>query len=190
MKRLPTLLLGVLLLACSDAGQVALPPSAALLSTDLTFLRFDPAAYAAAEKAGSFWAVRGQSRTLTLRYTDTGEPFLRFDVGPRALADQDSVFISVRVDEAGQFAFHFEPSGLRFSQEAPARLRIDYARAVRDVDGDGDLDLLDDLDLLTAGMWKRELPLLPWIKLPSIRLLDTTQQTNVYDFTSFGMAVD
>jgi hypothetical protein len=189
MKRLP-LLFALFLIACSDADQVALPPDAALLTSQLTFLRFDDAAFAAAEKSGSFWAVRGESRSLTLRYADSGESFLHFEVGPNTLVDRDSVQISVQVDESGQLTFHFEPSGLRFNSYAPAKLRIDFGRANRDIDADGDVDLIDTLQNLQAGIWKRELPILPWLKIPSVNLLGTAQQANVYDFTSFGMAVD
>jgi hypothetical protein len=190
MKRLPTVLFGLFLLACADVDEVALPPEAALLSSQLTFLRFDDAAFQAAEKSGRFWAVRGEARSLTLRYADTGEPFLHFDVGEHSLVDRDSVEISVQVDDSGQLTFHFEPSGLRFNDLAPARLRIDFERADRDINADGDVDLFDTLLALQAGIWKRELPILPWVKLPSLNLLGSVQQTNVYDFTSFGMAVD
>lgn len=190
MKRLPTVLCALLLAACSDIDRVALPPDAALLTSDLTFLRFDDAALAAAEKSGSFWAVPGESRSITLRYADTGEAFLQFEVGPNSLPGQDSVHISVQVDASGRLAFHFEPSGLRFNNFAPARLRIDFARAADDVDADGDVDLIDTVLRLQAGIWKRELPVLPWVKIPSLNLPGSVQQANVHDFTSFGMAVD
>ena len=190
MKRLPTVLCGLLLVACADAERVALPTDAALSTSSLTFLRFEADALAAAEKSGSFWAVPGQARSLVLRYADTGEAFLQFEVGPNSLVAGDSVQISVQVDATGQLTFHFEPSGLQFNNQAPARLHIDYGRADDDIDADGDVDLADTVLGLQAGIWKRELPVLPWIRIPSINLLGTVEQAKVYDFTSFGMAVD
>lgn len=190
MKKLTACMLALLLVSCSDADQVSLPTQAVLLTENLTFLRFSDAAYAAAEKSGQFWAVPGESRTLVLRYTDSGQEFMRFDVGPHSLQTADSVSISVQVDQYGEFTFHFSPSGLRFNPLAPARLKVNYSRANEDVDADGDVDSFDAVLLVTAGIWKRELPGLPWVSLPSVNLLRGVELTDVYDFTSFGMAVD
>jgi hypothetical protein len=176
--------------ACTELEQGPGPEQAGLLSSDLTFLRFSDDAFQAAEKQASFWAVRGQARSLVLRYSDTHEPFLEFHVGENSLIDGDSVQISVQVDAGGAVAFRFAPSGLRFNHSAPAILRIDHGRKQADIDADGDVDLADGLLAITAGIWKQDLPALPWLKLPTVNLLGTVAQTNVYDFTSFGMAVD
>ena len=190
MKAFRVAALAALLISCSDADQLAVPEQAALTADNLTFFRFSDAAFAAAEKSGSFWAVAGQTRTLVLRYTDNGAEFLRFEVGPGSLLRSDSVQITVQVDASGQLVFHFAPAGLQFSNSNPAILRIDYARANPDIDADGDVDLADRLLTIQAGIWQRELPLLPWIKIPSINLAETVEQAKVYHFTSFGMAVD
>lgn len=189
MRAFQAALIAALLISCAD-DQTAPVEQAAVVGTNLTFLRLDAAAYAAAEKSASFWAVRGQDRSVALHYTDTGEEFLRFEVGANSLQSDDSVQISVQIDDSGELAFHFEPSGLQFNRFSPAVLQIDRARANGDVDGDGDVDILDALLAKQASIWKRELPLLPWIKIPSITLIGTVQQAKVYDFTSFGMAVD
>ncbi len=180
-RRITAALVALLLISCSDTDQFA-PTQAGLLTNEPTFLRFSNDAHQAAEKSGSFWAVRGQARTLVLRYSDSGSEFMRFDVGANSLLDGDSVLISVQVDPNRELVFHFSPSGLRFNDAAPAVLTIDYSRA--------NLDLLDRLLSLQAGIWKRELPVLPWLRVPSLRLLGTVEQAKVYDFTSFGMAVD
>jgi hypothetical protein len=189
MKHIQTALLALLVAACAGDDQAA-PSATALLGGELTFLRFTGDGYQAAEKSGGFWAVPGQSRSLELRYTDTNQAFMRFEVGPNALVSADSVFITVAVDAAGQLAFHFEPSGLRFNHQAPAVLRIDRARSNPDIDGNGRVDLADTLLSLNVGVWKRELPMLPWLLIPSLNLLGTVTEARVYDFTSFGMAVD
>jgi hypothetical protein len=190
MKKLTACCLALLLISCSDADQVSLPRQAALSTDNLTFISFNDAAFAAAQKGGQFWAVPGESRTLTLRYADSEQEFMKFEVGPHSLQTTDSVLISVQLDANGVFAFHFSPSGLRFNPEAPARLKINYARASDDVDSDGDVDLLDALQFVNARIWKRELPGMPWLSLPTLQVVGKVEQADIYDFTSFGMAVD
>lgn len=187
-KRWSAVLFSLLIISCTDTDQFS-PPRASLLTSELTFLRFTNDAYQAAEKSASFWAVKGDSRMLVLRYSDTGQEFLKFQVGPNSLVDRDSVLISVAVDEAGRFTFHFSPSGLRFNPNAPALLALNHARTSDDVDGDGDVDLIDATRRLGVGVWKRELPVTPWLRIPSVSL-GSVERTDIYDFTSFGMAVD
>ena len=190
MRAFAVALLATLAISCADVDRVSLPPQAAVSTGELTFLRFSDDAYAAAEKGGSFWAAPGQDRSIALRYTDTGQEFMRFEVGATSLAGSDSVLITVRVNDAGNLVFHFEPSGLQFNTSAPALLRINHARANPDVDADGDVDLTDSVLETQATIWKQELPGLPWLKLPSINLTGDIEQAKVYDFTSFGMAID
>src|SRR5687768_14965328 len=112
MKR-SALAVVAILAACSDAG-VTPPVQSALLGTDLTFYRFDDAAFEQAQRQASVWAVKGESRALVLRYNDTNAEFLRFEVGAAALLERpdgtafvtgDSILISVDVDPAGRMAF-------------------------------------------------------------------------------------
>src|SRR5688572_23877413 len=62
MKRIVVALAATVAISCSDADQVSQPTQAALLTSNLTFVRFSDDAFAAAEKNGSFWAVPGESR--------------------------------------------------------------------------------------------------------------------------------
>jgi hypothetical protein len=190
MKYFVVALLATFFVSCSDADQVSLPTRAGVSTDNLTFVRFSADAFAAAEKSGSFWAVPGESRAVVLRYTDTGQEFMRFTVGAASLPGSDSVRISVEVDPAGVLTFHFQPSGLRFNGDAPAILHIDYSRSNPDVDADGGVDEIDAVLKLEAGIYKRELPGLPWIEIPSLNLSGDTKQASIYDFTGFGMAVD
>lgn len=180
----------LLMTSCSDIEQGPPPVQAGLLTSQLTFLSFRGDAYEAVEKSASFWAVPGETRTLMLRYTDTGRPFATFSVGANSLLTEDSVQISVRLDDSGKMILHFSPAGLQFNPYAPAILRIDHGRKNPDIDGNGYYDLIDVLLGLTATIWKQDLPLLPWLRVPSLNLLDTVEEARVYDFTSFGMAVD
>jgi hypothetical protein len=190
MKKLTACFMALLLISCSDADQVSLPTQAALSTDKLTFLRFSDAAYSAADKTASFWAVPGEARQIVLRYADDGAEFMRFEVGPNSLVTSDSVLISVAVDAQGAFTFHFSPSGLKFNPSAPARLLLDYTRVNADVDANGQANQYDAMLLARGQIWKRELPGLPWMGLPSLDLMDRTEAVDVLDFTSFGMAVD
>src|SRR5687768_2417925 len=109
---------------CSDSSvNEPIPPQHLLIGgslPSLSFVQFESNAYAAAEKSGSCWAVKGQDRQIILRYTDTGAEFLRFEVGAKSLHKRpdgstfqlgDSVLISVNVDASGRMSYAFEPSG-------------------------------------------------------------------------------
>jgi hypothetical protein len=151
-------------------------------------VQFTAGAYEAAEKSGSFWAVAGQARSLSLRYQDTGAEFMRFRVGANALDKQpdgsaflpgDSILIEVTVAEDGTMRFEFQPSGLQFNPYEPAELTVLLHRA--------DLDLLHKL---STSVWKREFPGLPWLKIPTIHLDTDEVESDVPHFTEFGMAVN
>ena len=198
MKRL--IIAAMAMVTASCAEDVAAPsPRALLLTGEPTFYRFDATAFAHAPREAGFWAVKGERRQLVLRYTDTNSEFMRFDVGGESLSrrpdgtviqDGDSVFISVRVDPAGDMIFRFSPSGLKFESSDPARLIVNYARSNPDINRNGSVGLDDVLAELTAAIWKQELPLLPWLKLPTLNLSGDIARTDVHDFTGFGMAVN
>lgn len=197
MNRFVIAALAILVTGCSE--RVTEPIQPALLGNDLTFYRFDNAAFDQAPRQASFWAVKGESRSLVLRYADTQAEFLRFEVGPESLSlrpdgtpiqQGDSVRISVDVDAEGLMVFRFSPSGLKFDRWSPAKLVIDRGRSNPDIDGNGWVGLGDTLLDLRAGVWKQELPLLPWLKVPSLNLFGNIARADVHDFTGFGMAVN
>ncbi|HUP90098.1 MAG TPA: hypothetical protein VM100_12125 [Longimicrobiales bacterium] len=176
MKYSP-LLTVLLISAC--AGDSTAPKQNAILGLgNPAFIGFTADAYTAAQKSGSFWAVAGQSRSLSLRYADTGEEFLRFTVGSHSLTG-DSVRIDVSVADDGSMRFHFEPSGLHFNPNDPAELRVDLGRA-----------RVGPLTSLFASIWRQDLPGLPWLKLPTIHLSGDNVESDVQHFTDFGMAVN
>ncbi|HEX6309976.1 MAG TPA: hypothetical protein VFZ69_17520 [Longimicrobiales bacterium] len=141
----------------------------------------------------SFWAVRGQGRTLVLRRAD-GSAALEFEVGPGSLvarpdgsvfAPNDSILISVRQRVAGGYVFDFEPSGVQFSTTAPALLRIRYDS---DLNGDGVIGLADALLESTLSIWMQAGPGLPWVPIPSVRLPGQVVEGEVTHFTGFALA--
>ena len=172
---------------------------AAYLSPELNFFRFTPEAYQQAQKSGSFWAVYGESRTLRLRYEDTGERFLEFEVDDHTLqawpdgrrfAEGDSVLISVLVSSDGRFAFTFSPSGLTFNPADPARLELRYSRTSPDIDADGDVDRDDDVLELRAAIWKQESLFAPWFRTPTFTYEEDEAEGRIFSFTAFSMAAN
>lgn len=164
--------------------------------SELVFARFDATSQAHAT-SGSFWAVKGQDRSLEMKYAD-GTRFLEFRVGPNALLLKpggqpffpgDSVLITVQADPQQRFIFTFEPSGLTFSPITPAELRIRYDRADRDIDHDGDTDAKDSQLLLQLQVWQRQSIGLPWLPVPTLRIENSSEvRGTVTHFTSFALA--
>lgn len=172
MRRLVLAMAAILAAGCGEMRISGSPQET--LTANLLFYQFHDDAFAAAEKSGSFWAVRGQARSLTLRYGDTGAEFLRFDVGPNSLTVQDSVLISVTVDGSRRFQFNFEPSGLKFAGDAPAVLTLDFTRASGPP---------------LPAIYSRDDALLPWTLLPT-DLLGTRASARVKHFTDFALAAN
>ncbi|HEX6133997.1 MAG TPA: hypothetical protein VFZ24_08535 [Longimicrobiales bacterium] len=141
----------------------------------------------------SFWAVRGQARTLVLRRAD-GTTALEFEVGPNSLvarpdgseiAANDSIQITVRPIGGDGYVFDFQPSGLRFSTAEPALLRIHYDA---DLNGDGLVGPVDALLESTLSIWIQAAPGLPWLPIPSLRLPGHVVEGEVTHFTGFALA--
>jgi len=190
--RLPGVVLLAALAACED------PSGARVVSEDdLLFIRQSPSAPALAATEVSFWAVRGDNREVRLPYVN-GHECLRFKVPNDALErypdgrpfrEGDSIRITIRLVEDGTFNFEFQPSGLRFSKEDPAELRVSYAYRDPDTDGDGDVDSQDTIEFDKAAFWRQELDGMPWTRIGTARLNDTDElRAEIEGFTKYAMA--
>ena len=127
----------------------------------------------------SFWAVRGESRSVRINYLDaeggTEHPFLEFttsdpkivpNVGELAMGD--SVLITVQVDTT-KLGVKFEPTGLQFGDAA--HLQVWYGGAGGDLNGDGAVDSVDtNIESQLLGVWYREGDE-PWSPIPAEQLL-------------------
>jgi hypothetical protein len=121
----------------------------------------------------SFWAVRGRSHALGIHYVSgaTTQPFLQLSLPADALlrrpdgtmfADGDSVLISLTVDSS-LVMVTFTPSGLTFNPTSPLTVDVFYGAADLDLDGDGDVDPVDEaLRLERLGVWYQEFTGTPW----------------------------
>lgn len=203
------LLLALVLLtslgACEDSGVGPDPiePGEQVPEDKLTFLRFAESAPDLADSAVSFWAVRGEDRSVEVRLAPTaddeeGEDFLEFEVpgnallkypDGRAFARGDSVLITIRVVDATRFLFHFEPSGLRFDPKNPAELEVSYEYADRDFDQDGDQDEDDRRVEKEFGFWHQKQLGGLWTKVGTIKMEDLQEvEAKVTGFSRYAMA--
>ena len=144
-------------------------------------------AYLAARSAGihldrysaSFWAVRGEPRSLQINYLsstgDTSSAFLRLTTSDPAyvpglgdLAPGDSVLITVTIDP-DSIKVSLEPTGLLFGE--PGQLQISYGGADGDLNGDGVVDGTDSyIESQLLGLWYREGTDGVWEQIPAVQV--------------------
>jgi hypothetical protein len=129
----------------------------------------------------SFWAVRGESRSIQINYTSTIDtlphPFLtltttdpQFVPGVGELPIGDSVLVIVIVDTS-KIGMSLEPHGLQFGQ--PAQMKIWYGGAGGDLNGDAVVDSLDAIiEAKLLGLWYRADQTEPWTHLAANQSLD------------------
>jgi len=131
------------------------------------------------QNTATFWAVRGQERSVQINYqsgSDTTHPFLRLTVSDPThvpllgdLAVGDSVLITVRVDSTN-IKVSLEPTGLQFG--TASQLQIWYGGANGDLNGDGVADSVDArIETQLLGMWYREGADSAWAKIPAVQSL-------------------
>lgn len=183
---------------CSDSTG----PEPSRVETELQFVRFRATPPVETLQA-SFWAKRGQGRELEIRYLpdkpgEDGEEFLEFRVPGDGLLRRpdgtlfgpgDSIRITVTLSADGRFLFDFQPSGLQFDPEHPARLKVTYRQIEDDLDGDGDVDG-DDEDLeARLRVWKQERPGERWFPVGTLRIEDFDEiEGEITSFTGFCIA--
>jgi hypothetical protein len=129
----------------------------------------------------SFWAVRGESRSIRLNYVsaidNAPHPFLEltttdpvFAPGVGALALGDSILITITVD-TGKVGVRFEPTGLQFG--TTSQLKIWYGGANGDLNGDGAVDETDaQLEQQLLGLWYREYSNDAWTQLSAAQSVE------------------
>ncbi len=190
--------LGLVLLGCGDnTGPVGVP------AAQLTIVRQDTLAPALLTTQASFWAKVGDGREVRLFYQgaapgDTGEEYLRFEVPGDALYRKpdgtaflpgDSILITVTVLDPARFHYQFEPSGLRFSPDHPARLKIEYFDCDHDFNGDGVIDAEDARIEGLLGIWERSGPGAAWFRLGGVQFEELDElDANIPSFTEHAVA--
>jgi hypothetical protein len=146
----------------------------------------------------SFWAVRGEPRSVQIRYTSSideeTQPFLvltttdpQFVPGVGELAVGDSVLITVSVDTT-KIGITLEPSGLQFGE--PATMKMWYGGAGGDLNGDGVADSTDaQIEATLLGLWYREASSDPWEQVSASQSLEEKSFTyTLPHFCHFAVA--
>jgi hypothetical protein len=167
------------------------------------FLRPGDSAPAIANPSITFVATKGQDVIVRMYYRPTraghdSSVFAEFRVAQQALdrrpdgsaiANGESVVITMTLVDAARGIIDFEPSGLRFSSRKPAVLRISYANANRDLNGDGVVDARDLLLEQTLHIACQETPSSPWIPVPSSKTVEGDEiEASISGFS--GYAID
>lgn len=185
-------------LACNDnVGPGGVPHA------QLHIVRQDTLAPPLVATKDSFWAKVSDGRELHFNYqgatpADTGEEFLRFEVPgdgllrkPDGSAFQtgDSILITITIVDPTRFLFQFEPAGLQFSPDHPARLKVRYLQAEHDFNEDGVEDSADSTIEHVLDMWRREGPTADWFRIGSVKFEDLDEiAANIRSFTEYALA--
>lgn len=196
-----------LALACADSTG----PENTRPDSELDILVFPDSIASRLPREVSFWAKKGEDRTVSLSFLggnnedddddgdddDEGE-FLQFDVPADALLrypdgtlfqDGDSVRITITVDPANRFLFTFEPAGLEFDPENPAELEIEFEVLEGDLDDDGDADEDDEARRQQLDIWKQLQPGSPWMRLNGSLRIDVDEiEADITSFSLFCIA--
>ena len=202
-RRPVAVLLLALAAACSSDDGTGTNGVITKPTDSLHFLTPSASAPLLAATTASFWAKKGENRELRLYYhavageADSVE-FLRFRVDDRsldrrpdgsAIATGDSVLITVTVSDLAKLIVDFQPAGLRFSADRPARLTLKFAEASDDLNDDGTVDGEDTQVISQLAIWRRESPGDPWVRQASVvNTVDQEVETDVLGFTNYAIA--
>ena len=183
-------------LGCSDNTGPETRPDA-----DLNIVQQDTASPPLDSMVARLWAKVGDGRELRIEYApplDSAEDFLRFEVPGDALLRKpdgsafqpgDSILITITVVDASRFLFRFEPSGLQFSSEHPARLKIHYGLSNHDFNEDGAEDSDDDAIEHLLDLWRREGTTSPWFRVGSVKFEESEElDANILSFSEYALA--
>ena len=168
----------------------------------LTVARLATTAPPLEESTVSFWAVKGRSVEQKLYFLDSedqrGEEYLALKLEDEslsqrpdgsAIAEGDSVLITITVEDPALLLFSLQPTGLKFSASKPAELRIRYDQADDDLNEDGDVDGEDDSLESILGIWRQELPGDPFVRLGSVKVEGQEElEADLQGFSRYAIA--
>jgi len=172
------------------------------LDADLGIVRRSTAISGFVDTVVTFYAVRGQDREGRIFFLaadgSPGEEFVRLKIGSATLlarpdgspiADGDSVLITMRVVDPALLLVEFQPSGLQFNPAEPAELEMRYGEADDDLNGDGQQNSEDEALISSLGIWRQELPGLPFVRLSSSLFTSLTScDAKITGFTRYALA--
>jgi len=101
----------------------------------------------------------------------------------------DSILITLTVVDPSRFLVRFEPSGLQFNPDQPARLKFHYLTANHDFDGDGDIDAADTTIEHTLDLWRRETAAAQWFRMGAVKFEELDEiDANILSFSEYAIA--
>jgi hypothetical protein len=189
----------ILALACSDSSGPDIPikPPA-----DLRVIQLPQTHPALVSDTVSFMAVKGQNAQGSIffaggeggeddeyvRLTINGNSLLALPDGTPMVAG-DSVRITLRVVNSDSILFQFEPSGLAFDPNHPARLKIRYNQCHGDYNDDHHVDQMDTDILGQLAIWRQPLLSDPYTRLGSVRVDEEDGvEANLTGFSRYALA--
>lgn len=199
MRRLCAAMVAVAGACTSASGPGSTPPPRASVNVVVQDSTYKPLLSA----QGSFYAKVGEGREVRLVYqgtiaTDSGAELLRFEVPNDGLAQRpdgtpfgpgDSIKITVTVVDAKKFLFDFQPSGLQFNPNDPARLKVEYRYANHDYDANGIIDPADAAIATQLDLWRREPPDTLWYRFGAVKFADLEEfDANILSFSVYAVA--
>ena len=189
------------LVACSSATDSLAPEERT--ENQLKLLTVTNDAPPLATNALSFYAVKGKNANADIWYRPRpgqrdSTKFLEFRLGGNtldrrpdgsAIADGDSVRITLTVRDPAHFVLEFQPSGLKFSSKDAAKLRMFFGEAGDDVDRNGRVDSDDDNVKQRLSIWRQEQTGLPWFKVASVVVREAKRvDADLAGFTGYALA--
>ena len=190
--------------AVHRAGASALSPLLAAAAADSPhFIDAAVGAPAIANPVVSFYAKRGVDREAFMYYKsrpgqNDSTVFVRFRVPKRSLAFRpdgtpflpgDSILITMTLVDTVHLEVDFQPAGLVFSTRDPAKLKMSFLEADKDLNNDGVVNRIDARLQRRLAIWKRELSTDPWLKQASVvSVINHEVESYVGGFTSYLIA--
>ena len=166
-------------------------------TTDLHFLRLSATAPQLQSTVVTFYAVKGQDSEVRVRFKN-GEDFLRFRVFANsllqrpdgsAIANGDSVLITITITDPTRLQAEFQPAGLKFSSSNPARLQFEFGEADKDLNNDGVVNGTDASLIPQISTWRQEVAGGDWLKVGSIVEIEINEvQADIFGFTGYALA--
>jgi len=196
MRRLLLICAAAALVSCSESSGPSSVPDAQLhiITQDTTGPALD-------STVAHFWAKVGEGREVRIGYlppADSGEDFLRFEVPGDALLRKpdgtafqpgDSIEITLTVVDPMRFLVRFEPAGLEFNPNQPARLKFHYEHADHDFDANGVINAADSTIEHQLDLWRRETTTAPWFRQGSVKFEELEEiDANILSFTEYAIA--
>jgi len=198
MSTLLTRIAVIAVAAVAACGGDSTGPQAITKPTaDLHFLRLSATAPQLQSTVVSFYAVKGQDSEIRVRFKN-GEDFLRFRVFANslsqrpdgsAIANGDSVLITITITDPTKLQADFQPAGLKFSSSSPARLQFEFGEADKDLNEDGVVNAIDTSLIPQISTWRQEAAGGDWAKVGSVVEIEINEvQADISGFSGYALA--